>query len=138
MRNKKVRNVVAILVGLAAFVATLTTTPQQAQAKPGACSRGSFCIWTNINYSGSRFEYSLSKFHAGRNLGIRLSPAIANRGYSFANFTGLNVRLYDASNCARQPWTQVMERGRIVSAQGTNWGGRVSSIQLTPGQTNPC
>jgi hypothetical protein len=125
MRTK----IAAFLLTLAATLGVLTaTTPAQAAAND--CPLGSFCIWTSTNYSGSRYQYSRATIENHYRHGIELGSGVSNRGYSFFNRMTVPINIYDSFDCEYSPWTRTMSAGQEATAQGSDWGGRVSSIQL--------
>jgi hypothetical protein len=104
-----------------------------ARAEFADCPTEYFCIWTGINGTGSRYQWSKQTIINGTANGIRLGSGITNRGYSFYNrLQGASwaVNIYDSGNCNRSPWYRTMQAGQGATAQGSDWGGRVSSIQL--------
>jgi hypothetical protein len=134
MRNR----IIALLLSLMAALGVGFTAASPAQAVMGECTSGSFCIWTNTNYTGSRYQYSYATLVDAYHNGIRLGSGITNRGYSFYNRTGDWVAIYDASNCSTASWYRDMYSGQFASAEGSDWGGRVSSIQLTRASPLTC
>jgi hypothetical protein len=126
MRTK----ITAALLTLAASIGLLVTAAP-AQAALTDCPTGSFCIWTATNYGGSRYQYSKATLDAHYRHGIELGSGVSNRGYSFYNHTTVSINIYDSADCSYSPWTRTMARGQYATAQGSDWGGRVSSIQIT-------
>ena len=119
----------AALLTLAASVSLLSVAAP-AQAALTDCPLGSFCLWTATNYSGSRFQYSKATFDAHYRHGIEFGSGVSNRGYSFYNHTTVAINIYDSGDCSYSPWTRTMASGQYATAQGSDWGGRVSSAQI--------
>jgi hypothetical protein len=129
----------AVIGVTAAMLTASAATPAYAAASD--CPVDNFCIWTATNYSGSRFQYTKTTLVNGVNNGIRLTSGISNRGYSFYNHlsgASWKVNIYDSGNCAQSPWFRTMTSGQQATAQGSDWGGRVSSIQLTNASPLTC
>lgn len=125
------------LAALAAFTMALSgalAVSSPAQAAFSDCPSNYVCIWAGTNATGSRFQWSKQTILNGTNNGIRLGSGITNRGYSFYNrLTGGGnwaVYLFDSYNCVEQPWRRSLSQGQQATAQGSDWGGRVSSFQL--------
>lgn len=126
-----------LLVAAIAVALGLGLAASPAQAAASDCPTNTFCLWTAINYGGSRYEYPRSAFLDGSSYnpthnGIRLTSGVANHGYSFYNRLGSSwpVNIYDDLNCSTADWYRTMVNGQMATAQGSDWGGRVSSIQL--------
>lgn len=114
---------------LAALVAgTAIATP--AQAAVTDCALGNFCIWTGYGYTGTRYTYAKNSIDAGTNHGVRLGTLASNHGRSFYNHTTVAINIYDNGACGYNPWTRTMTSGQFANAQGSDWGDRVSSIQI--------
>lgn len=131
------KGLVALVAMIAAMVGGLVVAAP-ARAAMGECTSGYFCIWTNTNYTGSRFQWSYGTLVDSYHNGIRLGSGITNRGYSFYNRTGDWVTIFDSGTCALSPWYRDMYSGQFASATGSDWGGRVSSIQLTRASPLAC
>jgi hypothetical protein len=131
------RALVALLMSIGVIVG-LGAVP--AQAALSDCPSGYMCIWTSTNFTGSRFQYSYGTLVDSYHNGIRLTSGISNHGYSFYNKlgTGLEINIYDSVNCAQSPWYRTMDQFQSATTQGSDWGGRVSSIQLTPASPLTC
>lgn len=123
----------AVLLTLAASVSLLSVAAP-AQAALTDCPLGSFCLWTGTDYSGSRYSYTKATIDNHYRDGIELSSGISNRAYSFFNHTSVAINIYDSVDCSYNPWTRTMSAGQYATAQGSDWGGRVSSIQFTSSQ----
>ena len=116
----------------------MTEAAAPAQAAASDCPSGYFCIWTATNYSGSRYQYAYGTFVDSYHNGIRLGSGISNRGYSFYNRTGSAVRIFDDGTFHLSPWARDMNNGQQATTQGSDWGGRVSSIQLQAASPLTC
>lgn len=129
------------MAALAVFAVILFGMQAPARAEFADCPEEYFCIWTSINGTGSRFQWSKRTIIDGTANGIRLGSGITNRGYSFYNrLIGTNwaVNVYDSGNCNRSPWYRTLLGGQAATAQGSDWGGRVSSIQLSSASPTTC
>jgi peptidase inhibitor family I36 len=116
---------VAAMIGLGIGVAAAP-----AQAAVTDCPVGNFCIWTLTNYSGTRYTINYSDIYAGSNHGYRLGTFASNRGRSFYNHTTASINIYDDGACGYSPWTRTMSSGQYATSQGSDWGDRVSSLQI--------
>src|ERR1051325_9963399 len=94
------------------------------------CPSGYFCLWTSTNYSGSRYQWPQTTFNIAPNTGIAMGCGVSNRGYSFYNHLTQLVYIYDDGHCHTSPWYRQMSAGQYATAQGSDWGGRVSSVGL--------
>jgi hypothetical protein len=125
MRNKAK----AALLAVAAAAGALTA-PATAQAAVTDCPIGYFCIWVGTGYTSTRYQWNKSTIDAQANDGFTLPVGPNNRGNSFYNHTTVAINIYDASHCAYSPWTRTMLSGQFANAAGSDWGNRVSSIQI--------
>lgn len=114
----------AVLMGFVGFSAA------PVQAAWVDCPDYYFCIWTSTNATGSRYQYHYNTFVGSYHNGIRLGSGITNRGYSFYNRTHSWVGIFDSVDCRKSPWWRTMDSAQYATAQGSDWGGRVSSVQL--------
>lgn len=126
----------AILEALAAgVIATAVAAGVLASAAPAHaavtdCPTGNFCIWTLNNYTGTRYTINYSDIYAGTNHGYRLGVFASNKGRSFYNHTTTSINIYDDGACGYNPWTRTMASGQYATSQGSDWGDRVSSLQI--------
>jgi len=138
MRSK----IMTALMALAVAVGLGVGVASPAQAAWADCPDNYFCIWTNVNATGGRYQYHRDTIQDGTNNGLRLGSGISNRGYSFYNRSHVWIGIFDSNNCRKSPWWRGMDNNQYATAQGSDWGGRVSSIQLgnaIPVSTdNPC
>ena len=119
-----------IAIFFAVLVSLLSFSAVPAQAAWSDCPDYYFCIWTNTNATGSRYQYHYNTFVNSYHNGIRLGSGVANRGYSFYNRTHYWVGIFDDGTCHKSPWWRIMTNNQYATAQGSDWGGRVSSVQL--------
>lgn len=137
MRNR----ILAAALGFAALIGGLSfASPAQAADPNAACPSGTFCIFTGQNYTGTRWTFTLDMFLDGYNNGIRLSSGINNKGESFVNRMqeGYSIWMFDSGTCASYPWARKMTLGQAATSQGSDWGHRVSSVQLAPAAPLSC
>ena len=118
----------AMMLGLGGAVAVAAP----AQAAWTDCPDHYFCLWTGINgnATGTRYQWHYNTFVDSYHNGIRLESGISNRGWSFYNRTHAAVIIFDANNCSTASWHREMQNNQYASAPGSDWGGRVSSLQL--------
>lgn len=126
MRNK----IKIFLMALAVALGLGVGVAAPAQAAWTDCPDYYFCIWTSTNATGSRYQYHYNTFVDSYHNGIRLGSGITNRGYSFYNRTHVWVGIFDSTNCNKSPWWRGMDNNQYATSQGSDWGGRVSSVQL--------
>ena len=127
------RNKIGFFFFFVSLLASIGLFSAPAQAAASDCPSGYFCIWTGTGYSGSRYQWSESTLIDSYHNGIRLGTGINNRGYSFYNHlthTNMKVMIFDNGTCADSGWYRTMVIGQMANASGSDWGGRVSSIQL--------
>lgn len=124
-----------LVAGLAATMIVLVGA-QPAKAVPADCPLGYFCIWYGNDGLGTRYQFPYSQFLSGQNNGISFGSGLSNRGYSFYNRLGetsgvsRSVAIIDSAHCNPTPWFRKMVNAQFATTQGSDWGGRVSSIQL--------
>jgi hypothetical protein len=118
------------IVMVAAVIAGAGFAAAPAQAAWSDCPDYYFCIWTSTNATGARFQYHYNTFVDSYHNGIRLGSGVANRGFSFYNRTHVWVGIFDSNNCVKAPWWRTMNNNQYATTQGSDWGGRVSSVQL--------
>lgn len=122
----------AVLMSAAAAVAGLMT-PSPGYAVASDCPTDYFCVWINYDYLGGRWQASKTQFVNAYHNGIHLPTGFNNAGKSFYNhLSGASwaVIIFDASNCSTGSWNREMQAGQKATAQGSDWGNRVSSVQL--------
>ncbi len=137
-----IKRILTVLTVAAAFFGVAAISPLPAQAAWTDCPDNYFCIWTGTNATGSRYQYHRETIQDGTNNGLRLGSGISNRGYSFYNRSHVWIGIFDSNNCRKSPWWRAMDNNQYATAQGSDWGGRVSSIQLgnaiPPSSDLPC
>lgn len=121
--------ILAFALALAALLG-LIGVASPAQAALLDCPNHYFCLWTGTGYTGARYQWSYAQIDATARNGFWLGSGVSNRGYSFYNRSGTTMNIYDDPNCAYSPWTRTMANGQYANAAGSDWGGRVSSIQF--------
>jgi hypothetical protein len=128
MRNR----IIAALVALAAALGIGLGVASPAQAAWADCPDHYFCLWTGINgnATGTRYQWHYNTFVDSYHNGIRLPSGISNRGWSFYNRSHAAVIIFDAVDCNTGSWNREMQNNQYASAPGSDWGGRVSSLQL--------
>lgn len=132
------RRLIAAIAALVAGIVGSLVAVAPAQAAPSDCPSGYMCIWTNINGTGARFQWSYGTIVDSYHNGVRLGSGITNRGLSFYNRTGSAIRIYDDPTCHLSPWARDMSNGQYATAQGSDWGNRVSSFQLQAASPLTC
>ena len=125
------RKMIMALVALVAAISASMAGAAPAQAALTDCPLGSFCWWTGQNYSGTRYTYNKSTIDAGTRHGIRLGTLASNQADSWYNHTTVAINIYDNGACGYSPWTRTLSSGQYATSQGSDWGSRMSSFQIT-------
>lgn len=126
-----IKRIAATFAAIVAAVAVGLAPSSPALAALQDCSYGSFCMWTSTNYTGARFEWTKATIVAQK--GISMGSGVSNRGYSFFNRVDQTVTIFDRNDCnygSSSGWKRNMVSGQYATAQGSDWGGRVSSVTL--------
>lgn len=121
-----------IKVALVALVASLATVTIAAPAHADLtdCPLGSFCFWTLTNYQGTRYTYNKGDIDTYYRRGVRLGKFASNRANSWFNNTTVSMNIYDDGACGYSPWTRTLAPKQYATAQGSDWGNRMSSFQV--------
>ena len=133
------RTLAATIAAVAATAGLIAPSPGYALASD--CPSDYFCVWINYDYLGGRWQASKTQFVNAYHNGIHLPTGFNNAGKSFYNHligSSWQVNIYDSANCFQGPWYRTMQAGQKATAQGSDWGNRVSSVQLSSASPLTC